>query len=257
MSTTPPDPTQRFTDRVDAYAAARPSYPDAVATLLVAELALPSRATVADLGCGTGLSCVPFLRAGLTVIGVEPNDAMRAAGEKFLAAQGDFRGVAGKAEATTLAAASVDLVIAAQAAHWFDLTAARVEALRILRRPPHAALIWNDRVGTGSAFAEGYEALLRDFGIDYLKIRHRQGPETTVAPFFGGGYREAKLTNGTQLDFPTLVARVNSASYMPQPGSPPHDAMLVQLRKLFDASEHDGKVAMDYVTRIFFGALAG
>jgi hypothetical protein len=43
---------------------------------------------------------------------------------------------------------------------------------------------------------------------------------------------------------------------MPQPGSPAHAAMLVQLRKLFDASAHDGKVAMDYVTRIFLGALA-
>jgi SAM-dependent methyltransferase len=254
---TNPDPTERFTDRVDAYAAARPAYPDAVAPLLVAQLALPQHATVADLGCGTGLSCVPFLRAGLTVIGVEPNDAMRAAGEKFLAAQGDFRSVAGKAEATTLAAASVDLVIAAQAAHWFDLPAARAEALRILRRPPHAALIWNDRVSTGSALAEGYEALVRDFGVDYLKIRHRQGPAATVAPFFGGAYREATLTNATRLDFPTLVARVNSASYMPQPGSPAHAAMLVQLRKLFDASAHDGKVAMDYVTRIFFGGLAG
>ncbi|HTT11338.1 MAG TPA: class I SAM-dependent methyltransferase [Burkholderiaceae bacterium] len=251
-----PDPTQRFSDRADAYAAARPSYPDAIAPLLVRELALPADATVADLGYGTGLSCVPFLRAGLAVIGVEPNDAMRTAGEKFLAAQGSFRSVAGKAEATTLADASVDLVVAAQAAHWFDLPAAHAEALRILRRPPRAALIWNDRLSTGSAFAEGYEVLLRDFGAEYLKIRHRHAAEETVAAFFGGPYRETTLPNTTRLDFPTLVSRVDSASYMPQRGSTAHAAMVAQLRKLFDASARDGMVAMEYVTRIFFGELA-
>lgn len=257
MNTTAIDPTQRFTDRVDAYVAARPSYPDAIAPLLARELALPESATVADLGCGTGLSCVPFLRAGFVVIGVEPNDAMRAAGDTFLPGKGTFRSVAGKAEATTLADASVDLVIAAQAAHWFDVPQARAEALRILRRPARAALIWNDRVSTGSALAEGYEALVRDYGIEYLKIRHRHGNEAVIAPYFGHtAYREATLRNATRLDFPTLVARVCSASYMPQPDSVNYAPMLARLRELFDASKEDGKVTLDYVTRVFFGEVA-
>jgi SAM-dependent methyltransferase len=257
MSSIAGDPTRRFTDRVDAYVAARPGYPDAIATLLARELPLAPGATVADLGCGTGLSCLPFLRAGFAVIGVEPNTAMRAAGEKFLAAQGNFRSVAGKAEVTTLAEASVDLVIAAQAAHWFDLPLARAEALRISRRPAWAALIWNDRDSTGTPFAVGYEQMLRDFGIEYEKILHRHGPEETVAPYFGHReYRAATLTNPTLLDYPTLVARVNSASYMPQPDSPAYAPMLARLQQLFDASEQGGKVGMDYVTRVFFGAIA-
>jgi len=252
------DSTLRFTDRVDAYVAARPGYPDAIASLLVRELALPAGATVADIGCGTGLSCVPFLRARFRVMGVEPNDAMRAAGERFLAGQGDFRSVAGTAETTTLADASVDLVIAAQAAHWFDLARARTEALRILRRPAWAALIWNDRVSTGSPFAEGYEAMMREFGVEYLKIGHRQGPEVTVTPYFGHTeYREQTFTNTTQLDFPTLVARVESVSYMPQPDTPTYAPMVAQLRRLFDASAQNEKVAIDYLTRVFFGELAG
>jgi SAM-dependent methyltransferase len=256
MPATNPDPTQRFTDRVDAYTAGRPTYPDAIAHMLAAELSLPSRPTVADIGYGTGLSCLPFLHAGYRVIGVEPNDSMRTAGEKFLAEQGEFRSVAGKAEATTLGDASVDLVIAAQAAHWFDVPTARVEALRILRRPPWAALIWNHRLSTGSKFAEDYEAIIRNYGVDYLKISHRQGPDATVAPFFGGAFRETTFTNVTRLDFPKLVARANSASYMPKPDSAEHAPMLEELRRLFDASAEDGKVAMEYVTRVFFGALA-
>lgn len=251
------DPTERFTDRAGDYAAARPSYPAAIATTLIDALKLAPGAVVADIGSGTGLSCEPFLRAGLTVIGVEPNAAMRAEGDKQLAAYPQFRSVAGTAEATALPAASVDLLTAAQAFHWFDIAPTRAEALRILKRPPHAALIWNDRINRGNAFAEGYEQLLLDFGIDYAAIRHRHAHEDSVAAFFG--HREFRITtfpNPTRLDFPTLLARLNSASYVPKPDHPDHAPMTAQLRQLFDAAQCDGRVTMDYVTRVFYGQLA-
>lgn len=251
------DSTERFTDRAGDYAAARPGYPQGIAGTLIAELKLPPAALVADIGSGTGLSCEPFLRAGLAVIGVEPNEAMRAEGDTQLAAFERFRSVAGTAEATTLPAASVDLLIAAQAFHWFDIAPARAEALRILKRPPLAVLIWNDRVATGSAFAEGYEQLLLDFGIEYTKIKHRHAHEDSVAGFFGHrDYRVAGFPNPTVLDYPTLLARLNSASYVPKPEHPDHAPMIERLRQLFGAAEQDGRVAMDYVTRVFYGALA-
>jgi len=251
------DSTERFTSRAGDYAAARPGYPPEIATTLVAELRLAPAAVVADIGSGTGLSCEPFLRAGLTVIGVEPNEAMRVEGDRQLAAFPRFRSVAGTAEATTLPDASVDLLTAAQAFHWFDIQPARAEALRILRRPPHAALIWNDRVSTGSAFAEGYEQLLLDFGIEYTLIKHRHAHEDSVAAFFGHrDFRVATFDNPTVLDWPTLVARVNSASYVPKPDHPSYAPMSARLRQLFDESQRDGRVTMDYVTRVFYGALA-
>jgi hypothetical protein len=223
----------------------------------MAEANLAPGAVVADIGSGTGLSCEPFLRAGLAVIGVEPNEAMRAEGDRQLASFPQFRSVAGTAEATTLPDASVDLVTAAQAFHWFDIAPARAEALRILKRPPRAALIWNDRVSHGSAFAEGYEQLLLDFGIDYEKIRHRHAHEDSVAAFFGHrDYRVATFPNPTALDWPTLLARLNSASYVPKPDHPNHAPMVERLRALFAAAEREGRVTMDYVTRVFHGALA-
>lgn len=248
--------TQRFSDRVDAYVAARPSYPDAIAPLLAREYALKPTASVVDIGCGTGLSCVPFLRAGFAVIGVEPNDAMRAAGEKFLEGQGSFCMIKGTAEATTLPDASVDLLVAAQAAHWFDMARARAEARRILRRPV-AALIWNDRDTVSTPFARGYEQVMKDFGTDYEKIRNRHGAESVVSPFFGhGNVRVTTLPNPTRIDWPTLMARVLSASYMPQQGAPGYAPMEKALRALFDANEDGGVVALDYVTRVFHGEIA-
>ncbi len=231
------DSTERFTDRAGDYAAARPGYPAAIATTLVDELKLPAAAVVADIGSGTGLSCEPFLRAGLSVIGVEPNGAMRAEGDRQLEAFAGFRSVAGTAEATTLPDASVDLLIAAQAFHWFDIGPARVS--------------------TGSAFAEGYEQLLLDFGIGYTEIRHRHAHEDSVAAFFGHrDFRVASYHNPTVLDWPTLLARLNSASYVPKPDHPNYAPMSERLRLLFDAAQRDGRVTMDYVTRVFYGALA-
>ena len=209
----PDAPTERFSDRAQAYAAARPGYPPEIATALMRAFELPPNAVVADLGSGTGLSCEPFLRAGLTVIGVEPNDAMRAAGDRQLASFAAFRSVKGTAEATALPDASVDLVTAAQAAHWFEPRAAGQEAKRILKRAAHAALIWNDRASIGDAFAEGYEALLVEHGgEEYARVRHRHAHHDLVAAFFGhAGYRELQFANPTQLDYETLAQRLVSA----------------------------------------------
>jgi hypothetical protein len=57
------------------------------------------------------------------------------------------------------------------------------------------------------------------------------------------------------LDYPTLAARLNSASYVPKPDHPNHAPMTARLRQRFDAAQRDGRVTMDYVTRVFYGAL--
>src|SRR5579883_614801 len=119
------DPTTRFTDRVDLYVRWRPSYPQAALDVL------PPASDVADVGSGTLTRLL--LERGKHVYAVEPNDAMRAAAERTLAGFKGYVSIAARAEATTLPDASVDLVTAAQAWHWFDREAARREFARILR----------------------------------------------------------------------------------------------------------------------------
>jgi hypothetical protein len=112
-------------------------------------------------------------------------------------------------------------------------------------------------VSQGSAFAEGYEQLLLDFGIEYTLIKHRHAHEGSVAAFFGHrDFRVAGFPNPTVLDYATLLARLNSASYVPKPDHPNYAPMVERLRQLFDAAQQDGRVTMDYVTRVFYGALA-
>jgi SAM-dependent methyltransferase len=220
----------------------------------VERFALQPGAVVADLGAGTGLSARPFLRAGLQVIAVEPDPRMLVHARE--STDPPTRCVEASAERTGLADGSVDLVVAAQAFHWFDVPATRQEALRILRGRAPAAVVWNDRRGDGSAFARGYEDLLRRFGPEYLEIRHRHGRVDRVQEFFGGpAWQEITVAHAEVLDLDRLRARLESASYVPAAGAPGHEAMIEALQALFDATAQDGCVTMEYDTRALVGEL--
>jgi SAM-dependent methyltransferase len=245
--------TERFGNRADAYTRGRPTYPPAIVTHLEKAGLLHPGATVVDLGVGTGLSAEPFLQRGYPVIGVEPNTAMRAMGDEQLQRHSDYRSVAGTAEATTLPAATADLVIAGQAFHWFDPERAAAEARRLLRPAGAAALIWNDRQSSGSGFLSGYEALLRRHGIDYENVSHRHVDESAIERFFAPARCEvAYFDNPRWLDREALVALVNSASYMPAAGDPRHVPMMAALDALFSAHAENGAVRMLYRTRMHY-----
>src|SRR5579863_8255117 len=100
-------PTERFSSRVADYVRYRPGYPPAALELLQRRCGLGVGAVVADLGSGTGILTQLLLESGADVIGVEPNDAMRAAAEQALAGNPRFRSVKGSAEASTLGRGSV------------------------------------------------------------------------------------------------------------------------------------------------------
>jgi SAM-dependent methyltransferase len=248
--------TERFGNRADAYTRGRPTYPPAIVAHLEQTRLLRPGATVVDLGVGTGLSAEPFLLAGFKVIGVEPNAAMRAAGDEHLQRYASYRSVAGTAEQTSLPEASADLVIAGPAFHWFEPERAAIAARRILRPGSAAALIWNDRPATGSAFLEGYEALLRTHGIDYEKVTHRHIDEAAIARFFAPASAQvAFFDNPRLLDRDALAALINSASYMPAAGDPRHVPMIAAMDALFDAHAKSGSVRMLYRTRMHYAKL--
>lgn len=251
------DSTLRFSDRVEAYLAGRPRYPAALVTHLEALGALPPQGVVADIGVGTGLSAEPFLAAGHRVIGIEPNAPMRAAGVEYLAKYPGYEACDGTAEATGLAAASIDLVSAGQAFHWFDPAGFRAESLRVLRPGGWAALIWNDRDLSGTPFLAGYEALLIEYGNDYRAIRYKhQG--TDAIPVYFGGYapQPVEFRHQRSMDWNTLAALAGSASYLPAAGQPRHAELMTALRRLFDGQASGGAIEMRYTCRVHAARLS-
>jgi SAM-dependent methyltransferase len=249
-------PTERFTSRVDSYVRYRPSYPAAALDLLKDRCGLSSTSRVADVGSGTGMFTRRLLETGAEVWGVEPNDAMRSAAERLLGGHDRFHSVAGTAEASTLPAASVDLITVAQAFHWFDAARARTEFTRMLIPGGWVALVWNERPRGASAFLDGYEQLLLSHCSGYHEVltTRRESPESAV-DLFGGAVQRASFPNQQTLGFESVVGRLLSASYAPEPGHPEHEQLIAGLRELFARHQHDGRVVYDYETRVYYGWL--
>ncbi len=242
------DPTARFTDRVADYVKYRPSYPDAAIEAIVRVTGLKKGAAIADIGSGTGISARPFLERGYSVVGVEPNAAMRAAAE-------GLRSVDGTAEKTGLPDASVDLAIAAQAFHWFRSAEARVEMKRIVRAPHWVALLWNERL-TDTPFLQAYEAALREHAIDYETVDHRNIDHEAISRFFGGSYETLQFDNVQHFDRAGFIGRALSSSYVPQKGHPKHEGMIRALERIFDQHAVDGGVDFRYLTSVHVGRLS-
>jgi SAM-dependent methyltransferase len=248
------DPADRYSDRVADYERYRPGYPPALIDRLRERGALPPAAVVADIGAGTGLSSAPFLDAGCTVVAVEPNAAMRAAAERRFGGMPGFRSIGGRAEATTLASASIDLVVAGTAFHWFDRDAARREFARILKPAGRIALFWNVR-SLDSAFMRGYEDMQRAHSVEYAATHARErANEGAIGTFFGAsGFEHVAFANPQSLDFEGLLGRLHSSSYAPLPGDPAHASLQTALRALFDRFAENGRIAMLYDTHLYLG----
>jgi len=250
------DPTERFSNRVDTYVRARPSYPPEVLDLLAEHCGLVPQAAVADVGAGTGILTRLLLGRGATVFAVEPNAVMRAAAEAALGSEPGFRSIASTAEATTLPDRSIDQITAGQAFHWFDPEPTRREWARILRPGGRVAMIWNDRRATGTPFLEACEQLLQTYSTDYASVNHRRICEADLQAFFGSvPLQRAAFPYRQTLDLPGLEVRLVSSFYTPAPGQPGHVEMLAALATLFAEHQQAGQVHLDYDTTVFYGRL--
>jgi ubiquinone/menaquinone biosynthesis C-methylase UbiE len=249
------DAKQRFSTRVADYVRYRPGYPSEVVALLRTECGLRPGHVIADIGSGTGFLSELFLKNGNRVYGVEPNEAMRQAGEEYLAAYDGFSSIEGSAEMTTLDDGSIDFVTAGQAFHWFHQDAARKEFRRILKPVGWIAVAWNDRQ-MDTPFASAYEDLLVKYGTDYKKVREAY-PETGVMQefFAGGSVTQRSLPNEQTFDLEGLIGRLRSSSYAPLERHPNYAPMLAGLEELFRANQNDGRVRMEYSTHVYYGRL--
>ncbi len=250
------DPKARFSDRVDDYAKYRPHYSQDVVQAVERACGLRPQHAIADIGCGTGLLAKIFLENGNRVVGVEPNRAMRIGGENYLASYPNFRMVDGSAEATGLADASADFVIAGQAFHWFRPDDTRVEFARILKSAGWVVLVWNDRNTTSKPFLRAYEDFVLRYSTDYEQVAHKYlASYDALQRFFAPDeVRLIEQHNQQKLDFDGLRGRLLSSSYVPKAGEK-HEAMMRELPRLFSSHAENGHVTLEYDTKIFCGHL--
>lgn len=118
-----------FAEHYDRY---RPRPPIALLELLPPLASVERPRLVIDLGSGTGLSARFWAEHADEVVGIEPNEAMRAWAEESTR-EPNVRYVAASSYATGLTDASADLVTAAQSLQWMDPERVFPEIGRVLR----------------------------------------------------------------------------------------------------------------------------
>lgn len=247
------DARSRFSDRVANYIRYRPGYPPELVAALLADSGKP---VVADIGSGTGIFTRLLLQQDLRVFGIEPNANMRQAGAEYLAQYGSFTSIDGGAEDTGLDDASVDLITAAQAFHWFNNEASRIEFARILKADGKLALIWNKR-RLEQPFQQAYDALLREKAPEYGQVNHMKLSNAEIASFFVEGEMEIRhFDNCQQLDFEGLTGRLKSSSYCPIEGTSAYHLLIDGLRALFEKHADNGLLSFEYDTQLYHGPVA-
>jgi SAM-dependent methyltransferase len=257
MATLPPGrgPLERFSNRVENYRRYRPGYPPELLDCLRENCGLTPASVIADVGSGTGLLTELFLRNGNTVYAIEPNDAMRAAAEDALRVYPHLISVGSAAEDTTLPAGSVDFVIAAQAFHWFDRAVARREFARVLKPHGWVALVWNERL-TSTPFLAAYEEMVSRHSSEYAQVDHRNVTSDVVAEFYRpGNCVEAQFHNHQEFDRDGYRGRLLSSSYVPGEGQPGFAEFLRDAERVFAEHARDGRVRIEYLTRLYYGHL--
>jgi SAM-dependent methyltransferase len=109
-----------------AYAACRPSYPEALFDYLAG--LVPRRRLAWDCAAGTGQAAIPLAGRFDAVVATDISASMLAQAPAH--PRVEYRVV--PAESSGLSGASVDLVTVAQALHWLDLDVFYAEAARVL-----------------------------------------------------------------------------------------------------------------------------
>jgi SAM-dependent methyltransferase len=130
-----------FGGRAELYDRFRPDYPPEVLDAVTASV--PGARDVVEIGCGTGKATVGLARRGVSVIGVEADEAMAAVAERNLAGFPNASVVVCPFEEWDGEADSADIVAAAQSWSWVDHEVSIPNVRRVLRRPGALAVFSN------------------------------------------------------------------------------------------------------------------
>ncbi len=241
---------------MENYRKYRPHYPDTFIPFLAGATGLEPSSVIADIGSGTGISSELFLKNGNEVFGVEPNKEMREAGEEYLSAYPKFHSIDGTAEKTTLSDAAIDILIAGQAFHWFQIEETKKEFRRIIKQNGWVVLFWNERLLGASLFLQEYEALLLQYGVGYPVVAEKDIKENIRHLFLERGFTFRLFSNSQSFDYDGLKGRLLSSSYVPKTDSPHFLPMLAELKQIFSRHQKNGKIEMLYQTEVSFGQLS-
>lgn len=229
--------SRTFGGVADVYDQNRPGYPAPA----VRWLAGPASNSVLELGAGTGKLTASLVAAGNFVVATEPAAAMLA----HLVARVSTPALRCAAERLPFRAGSFDIVIVAQAFHWFDPEAALPEIARVLRPGGHLALVWNFRTES----VPWVRRLSEIIGSEDLGAGEELGAVSTSGTF--GAVANAEFRFWQQLDRDGLLGLIRSRSYVAALGEAEREELLARVSALYDEYDHRGALRLPYRTECF------
>jgi SAM-dependent methyltransferase len=246
------DTTRLYSSKAEKYAKYRWDYaPPAIQTIFEVSQ-ISEAASVADIGAGTGILSRHFAAKVACVFAIEPNPAMRELAVKALAEHPACQVIEGTAEATHLAAGSIDLITVAQAIHWFEPEPARSEFLRILKPGGWLAILRN--YSADEELNEAMEKILTvENGFDVSS--EASLPTKKPARFYYGHDDFLKLAFpfSLQSTWEAFIGSWASAAPAPDQGQPLYPKFERAMRRIFDRFSVDGFLAVHGATELFLG----
>ncbi len=226
------------------YERTRPGYPKDAVNWLVGSA--PRR--VLDLAAGTGKLSRSLVAAGHEAVAVDPSEGMLA---HLRAALPDVEARIGTAEAIPLDDESVDVVVVAQAFHWFDALPALRDIARVLRPGGRLGLVWNDRDEAVAWVA----AISRVIGSEDAMQGDLNPPAEIARSALFSPPESAEFHHEQQLDRPALLDLVASRSYVAVRTPAEQVDILARVGRVFDehAVPGDGEptLVLPYRTRCY------
>jgi SAM-dependent methyltransferase len=227
-----------------AYERGRPNYAPAVGGALAAELGLRTGAPVLDLAAGTGKLSRALLAAGLEVVAVEPQDAMR---ERLVAGIGAERVREGVAEDIPLDDASVQAVTVGDGFHWFDQARAVEEIRRVLEPGGGLAILTTIPDWGGASWSHEVGTLLMELRPEHPYF---DGPPWHRAVQAAGGWSdpwEVRVTTSQPADPESIVAYVASMSFVAALPDQERTARLARVAELVESGETPDEMPVQVV----------
>ena len=240
-----------FSLKAEKYARYRWGYaPQSIQTIFDVTR-ITKESCVADIGAGTGILTKEFIGRVKQVFAVEPNPEMRAIAAKELEQYPSCQVVDGRAEATTLADHSIDLITAAQSIHWFEPQAAKKEFLRILKPGGWLAICRN--YGTDS---ESSEALQKVFPSESDTSALMLGKSKPRSFYYSGGeYLKQDFPFKAQVTWEEFMGSLSTASYAPDEGSSLYAEFERGARRIFDRFSSNNLIELHGVTELYLGQI--